>query len=181
MSDSLMLSTLAGGLGQPADRIDVTFPRLQAGSTTTAAFTTGVVYLYRFQLSRPIVVTKMGIRMGATSVSNTTDIGIYSGTITGTTFTRLGSTGPFTPTVNVETERALTANVSLEAGVPYWAAYGTNDGTNTTLRLGIDSVVTFTGNFACARTGTWSSGLPASISGSIVATVVAPWLSLVTT
>lgn len=166
------------GLGQWTDRVDVTLPRLAAGATSTAAFAAGAVYLYRFQLAAPLTITKMGLYCGATVVASTVDLGIYTGTITGTTFTRLISTTPFTPTANNETQQALSATVTLSAGVPYWAALGNNHATNTILRLSSAGELTDTGNAALVLTGAWSSGLPASIP-TPVGTNLVPWLSVI--
>lgn len=147
-----------------------------ASSTSTAAFTTNSVYLYRFRVEEPFPLASFDWLLGATSAGNVA-FGVY--TFDGTNYNRVAATADGgAGTINVVNNRAIASPpYLLVPRVDYWRAFGLTDGTLTILRLGIASAIGGASQRALVKASVYSAGLPSQISSPVGVNVI-PWMAL---
>lgn len=143
---------------------------------TVSTVTQNGAFLIRFRLARAATFTKMGYYVGA--AAGNVDLGLYTGNTAEDTFTRIASTGTTAAAgTNAVQEIALTASITLQAGIDYWAAFATDSATVTLARLN-SGLTNLVGNGNKVITKATSFVLPTSIA-TPSATSITPYLVLV--
>lgn len=119
-----------GPISQTPPRLDLFIgpvdPRSVAIPANCSAWDASYASLSKFQVNRPVTVTKAGVYCG--TAGGNLDIGIFDATAH-----RLASVGGIANAGVGETQYNLSAPLTLLPGVVYYSAFVTNSGTATFL------------------------------------------------